>query len=132
VLGSLTTSTLGWTGTSGTLTVRACHEEEEARGGPRRICTGRFVSDDGRVVDDDARLAWDDGHPGAERRMQTASGGYQPRDGYTTLLAATSTVVITLVGLGCAFAALAATPKLWVVTHLLPTRLGDWYLREGQ
>ncbi|WP_328771999.1 hypothetical protein [Streptomyces sp. NBC_00286] len=132
VLGSLTTSVLGWTGASGTLTVRECHEGPEARGGARRICTGRFVSDDGRVVDNYASLAWDDGHPGAERHVQTTFGGYQARDAHTSLLATSSTVLIALVGLGCTFAALPAGPKLWVVTRLFPTRLGDWYVRVWQ
>jgi hypothetical protein len=50
----------------------------------------------------------------------------------TVLLATSSTVLIALVGLGCTFAALPADPKLWVVTRLLPTRLGDGYLRVWQ
>ncbi|MFE9649840.1 hypothetical protein ACFYO0_38175 [Streptomyces sp. NPDC006365] len=128
----MTTSVLGWTGASGTLTVRECHEGPEAKGGARQICTGKFVSDDGRVVDDYASLAWDDGRHGAERHVQTTSGGYQARDAHTALLATSSTVLSALVGLGCAFAALPADPKLWVVTRLFPSRLGDLYLREGQ
>jgi|GEM_PF-3235117 len=91
----------GWSGTPGTLTVRAC-SLEASRQGPVKVCQGRFVSDDGRVVDPAAP----GGHaPGQVVRLRRVRA-----DSYTAIgaMSVAEAVALTLMGVAILYTALVA------------------------